>query len=299
MPPHGSMIQLFLHYAITECRPVLLLYLAARTYLKNVVIYDLTSGTRSAKSEIMFREVINMTAKESLQSYLECTRTEGEEALYSLQYGDYSGKCIHVPATMRHRDMLLNYGVLVVCCSYICFFTILLYRSGVSSIGQGKYLQWTRSISKRTIHKVFTEILMLLIIVVVCRHILSLANEFWQGETRQAAMFLELYGSEALLLAYSAYIIAAPVPAFHWKAEFQNLQFQRGWMSVLNQRNEAFFASLQSALLKAKHGHTEDLQSLLDGNQCSSVDEVVRACQPYFEDTESDSTEDEAKLVNG
>mmetsp|Transcript_98279 Transcript_98279/g.174986 ORF Transcript_98279/g.174986 Transcript_98279/m.174986 type:complete len:303 (-) Transcript_98279:85-993(-) len=282
-----------LHFLITESRPILLLYLASRTYLKDVVVYDLTS-VQSSASEMNYRtyHLGNMTTDESLQSFLECVRTEGEDSLYATSGSDYEGKCVTVPATTHHINMFLNYSILCTCGIFIFVLLGLLATTGITNIGEGRYLSWTRTMASKPMYKCMSNLLLFVIVLTIGRHIMSIVSEIKDGRSHQAVLFLELYGTQLVLLAYSAYKLKAQTdPVFRdWTGAFQDLQFQRGWMSVVNETNADFTSALSLALLKAKFDMPDDLKAMLDGED---MYEVVKACVPAEAGEEADSSDDD------
>lgn len=295
------MLALVLHFVFTQCRPILLLYVAVRTYLKDVVVYDLTSTTWGTTLEIKHRQVHmeNSTMEKSLQDFLECTRDDAEDSLYSTGSGDYNGDCTTVPAGIHKIDMALNYVLLIGCVSMVLVLLLLLISSGIRNIGEGKYLAWTKSMANKPCYKLMSRLLLLEVFVLLARHIYSIYQEATRGEFRQAELFLELYITQIGLLAYSAVkLMESTATAFNEEAEtFQELQFKRGWSSVFTETNVDFSNSLVMALYKAKSGFKKDLLDMIDDEGCSTMDEVFQACAPaeYGSLENDDDSEDDSK----
>jgi len=295
------MLPLVLHFVFTQCRPILLLYVAARTYLKDVVVYDLTSTTYGTTLEIEHRQVHmgNSTMEKSLQDFLECTRDDVDDSLYSMSSGDYTGRCTTVPEGTHKVDMTLNYVLLIGCVSMVLVLVLLLISSGIRNIGEGRYLAWTKSMASKPCYKLMSRLLLLEVFVLLARHIYSIYQEATKGEFRQAELFLELYVTQIGLLAYSAVkLMESTATSFNEETEsFQDLQFKRGWSSVFTETNMDFSNSLVTALYKAKSGLKKDLLDMIDGEGCSNLDEVFQACAPaeYGNLENDDESEDDSK----
>lgn len=141
--------------------------------------------------------------------------------------------------------------------------------------------------------KIVSMALMIVVVLLLSRHIYSIVIEFRSGQTRQAVLFLELYGTQLILLFYSGYSIATRSTKSRFKCsrEFDNLQFNRGWSSVFSGTNDDFEAALESALYKAKCGVTEPLMNLISDDG-PSLQEVLRICAPADPDEDSDDGSD-------
>lgn len=239
----------------------------------------------------------NHSMEKSLQDFLECTRDDAEDSLYVMGSGNYTGRCTTVPSNTHTIDMLLNYMVLVGCTSMILLLVLLLISSGIKNIGEGRYLYWTRSMAKKPCYKFMSRLLLLEVGLMLARHIYSIYQEASKGEFRQAELFLELYITQIALLAISAVgLLQKEDPPFKEHADmFQELQFKRGWSQVFTETNAEFTNSLVTALYKAKSGFSKDLLDMIDGDGCSSITDVLQACEPHVqepEDDEDDSDED-------
>ncbi|CAE7210087.1 unnamed protein product [Symbiodinium sp. KB8] len=68
------------------------------------------------------------------------------------------------------------------------------------------------------------------------------------------------------LVAYPAKLLLIPAtPIHHWTAErFAGIHFKRKWWCMFTQSNDAFGVIIVDALWRAKHGHFEKLDKLLD-----------------------------------
>lgn len=295
------MLPLVLHFVFTQCRPILLIYAGVRTYLKDVVVYDLTSTTWGTSQEILHRSVHmeNLTMDRSLQDFLECTRDDAEDSLYSTSSGNYTGRCSTIPESTHKVDMALNYALLIGCVSMVLVLVLLLIHSGIKDIGEGRYLAWTKGMSNKPCYKLMSRVLLFLVFLMLGRHVYSIYQEAMKGEFRQVVLFLELYATQILVLTYSAVkLMESTATPFNEDTElFQDLQFKRGWSSVFTEANTDFASTLVTALYKAKSGFKKDLLDLIDGDSCSTLDDVFQACAPAEYDSldNDDDTEDDSK----
>jgi len=241
----------------------------------------------------------NMSMERSLQDFLECTRDDAEDSLYSISSGNYTGKCTTVPEGTHYMDMLLNYSLLIGCVSMVVVLVLLLIHTGIRDIGEGKYLAWTKTMADKPCYKLMSRFLLLQVFVMLGRHMYSIYKEVIRGEFRQAELFLELYVTQVALLVYSAVsLMESTATPFNEETEsFQDLKFKRGWSAVFSEKNIDFTNSLVTALFKAKSGFRKDLLEMLDGEDCSSMDEVFQACAPAEISSydNADSSEDDSK----
>lgn len=278
-----------LHFIITEFRPILTLYLAAKTYLMNVVLYDVTSDAASFEQEMKARKATwdNRTVDVSLQQYLYCVRTNSEDALYDM-HDSYKGDCATIPPQIHRFDMILNLMVLITCIGFMLVMLIMLFREGIRHFGEGRYLAFSARMRETTPYKIMSTWTIVITIIVISRHLMSVAKDVSNGKYTQVKLFFELYGTQVVMLIYSAIALKAVRVTCLDVNSLESLRFKRGWTSIFMEKNEDFQDSIEKAVFKAKYNLGADLEDLVDGEDCSTYDEVVETIEPQQDESDEE-----------
>lgn len=275
------MLAVVAHYLLTEFRPVLLLYITFKAYLQDTILYSVLHGFLVWNDGTLQRVSGNATSTEDLGDYMDCVRDDVTGSLFSYtRHLDY--KCAPIPDSMHIVDLVMNTLAGALC---VCFLTILLVQlcaSGVRSISEGRYIAFTLGIRRSKTYKVMSGIEVIFILYLLGRNIATLVGEIRAGNTHKVVEFLETYGSEALVLLYSAVLLFQSYePSFDFYSEaFQSLDFQRGTSAIFSETNTDFCTALELALYKDSYLASADLKAMLPPDGSTTQHAVREACRP-------------------
>eukprot|EP00443_Scrippsiella_acuminata_P058320 CAMPEP_0115501598 /NCGR_PEP_ID=MMETSP0271-20121206/68479_1 /TAXON_ID=71861 /ORGANISM="Scrippsiella trochoidea, Strain CCMP3099" /LENGTH=262 /DNA_ID=CAMNT_0002930535 /DNA_START=83 /DNA_END=868 /DNA_ORIENTATION=+ len=220
---------MILHFILTENRPILLLYFAYRSYLLDLIFYDVTHSFLTWNNEVL-RDISNATqSEENIGHYFDCLTDDVESSILT-----FNRTHDHAHVGPYHHGAL---------------------HRGPPRLG----------LEQRRAHN-------------------TLVGEFRQGHHHKVIEFLETYGTDALVLLYSAVkLFSTTEPSFAWDSEeFRSLQFQRGWSSVFGATNDDFCVALELALYKAGYGAADDLEAMRDKDQ-TSLRSIMQVCAPVMD----------------
>jgi len=282
---------LLVHFILTQCRPLLLIYFAYKTLLQDTVIYDVLHSHIRVGSIPAESQAGNSTKLE-IGDYVDCLRDDVERSLFTFSER-FRGNCFNLDPNMHQIDLALNAAACMIVLIFLASLVVLLLQSGVSNIGQGRYLTFTWASHNSKVYRIASGLQIAFVVYVVFRNLYSLVQELRSGKSHKAIEFVETYGTQVLVLVYSAYKLRAnPPPGFDFEdEEFQRLQFARGLSSALTETNHDFDVGLQLALYKAHYGDRSDLKALLSDEGCSNLDEVVKLCRPWTKDGSGSDSE--------
>jgi len=278
------MLKLLLHFVVTECRPILLLYFAYKSYLQDTIRYEVLNIFMTWNNGKL-REMSNMTrSTENLGTYLTCLRDDVSDSLFAFNQ-TYSPRCAVIPDDKHRVDLTMNASALGLATVFLVVLICMLLASGVRDIGEGRYMAFTLGMRKKTWYRAVASLEVLFIATVLCRNAVTLWHEYQRFGSKKVVEFLEDYGTDALVLLYSAVKFFSTVePSFAWESEeFQSLEFQRGWGPVFSETNSDFCMALELALYKASYSATGDLSEMC-GDDKAHLRKVMQICAPLMDD---------------
>lgn len=290
----GDFVLMVVHFILTECRPVILLYFAYRTYLMDTIRFDATHTFE------MPTQVERVTSKEmKLGDFLDCMRDDIESSLYTTST-EYAGGCVSISGAAHHMDLVVNGFAMFVGVMFVIVMTITLCLSSSRGFGSGRYVAFTLEMKSQLPYRIMAGIETLFVLYIFIRTCISVAADMEDGSSRNAKKFVDAYGSEILLLLYSAVaLFSTHHPCFDYTdAEFHALEFQRGIGAVFSQTNGDFVKALELAVFKAEHGVPADLQAIVGSDsklQQATIDAVlpVNPDGSGSEDDDNDSQKEE------
>lgn len=231
----------------------------------------------------------------TLGSLLDCVLSNSYNMISTI--GEFGPACIGpVGAASMYglanpfNDMvtMANLVALTLVAIFVVVLVVELMKAGASNIGQGKYLAFTFRVNKSTPFKVLNSILVVFVVLILMdtfRFLFYLHN--LNGDFGFLVNFSEYLLPTLLTLSYSAYSLGSDNPDHFFdydSEEFQNLQFERGWSELMTS-NYAYADKLGIALLQEKRGKPKTLEAFIAGEGCSTLKEVVTACDKVSEKT--------------
>jgi len=276
------MLKLIIHFVLTECRPILLLYLAYKSYLQDTILYSVTHTFLTWNNDKL-KHVSNSTmSTEDLGDYMDCLRDDVSDSIFAYN-ATYNPRCAVIPHSMHMMDLVMNSAALLIGVLFVAVLVCMVPMSGAKTFGDGRYISFTVGVRKSRGFRAMAVLETAFVVYVVARNVHTLWLEFKEGYHHKVVEFLEDYGTDALVLVYSSVaLFQTSEPCFAWDSEeFKQLQFNRGWGAVFSETNDAFITALELALYKASYNSIGDLDAMRDKQ--TSLRTVMQVCAPAMD----------------
>eukprot|EP00439_Symbiodinium_sp_Y106_P027575 s116_g3.t1 len=164
---------------------------------------------------------------------------------------------------------LLDWYVFFMCAGTVACCIFLLWRTGERSFNSAGYVAFTWNLEQS---KRYTVMVLLAASgpIISGIYILIFVLFFTEDEPGRGIGLLQII-FQLGLVAYPAKLLLIPAtPIHHWTTaygtmeHFAGIHFKRKWWCMFTQSNDAFGVIIVDALWRAKHGHFEKLDKLLN-----------------------------------
>eukprot|EP00928_Gymnodinium_smaydae_P017565 TRINITY_DN16716_c0_g2_i1.p1 TRINITY_DN16716_c0_g2~~TRINITY_DN16716_c0_g2_i1.p1 ORF type:complete len:299 (+),score=25.79 TRINITY_DN16716_c0_g2_i1:85-981(+) len=272
------------HFFFVEMRPIYFFYLSTSTLLRSSAM-SLFMMSRSAE----FDECQRATCRVSMNAMHTCIWKGVSGAMWSLDF-NYTNEDL---CTRFHGDNIVGYIHVFSCFCLVAMLAGIGHRlmsKKQQSFTSGRYIRFTKGLPRHWFIKVTSTLLRVYIGLLLVMGILvpfAVIPERYLAKVglSRVEMADEWVRSSISLwvtVAISGYFLAVGhETAFNYRSDFfDNIEFQRSWYDLMMQRNSAFCAKFEAALLRAVYGDIVDLQGMLVDKSPGFVQEVIQNCAP-------------------
>jgi len=277
-------VGVLVHLLLVELRCIFLLYASILFLIRSTA----TSIILSLRSSNIHEWCGEPTCLASVQATVDCILRGVSYAMWSAD----TSYANHAVCTKFHVDNYLGHMNFIALCLLLlltAYVVTMAFKRGVRSFCSGDYIAFTTMfVRNHTLVQILIKVGLaymiclllfgpLLILFIIPQDILD------RTETTRGAI-LRLFVLECTP-SYAATLLVAwhlkdsgklPIDITH--AFVEGVELRRTWVHFFTQTNWTFVEHFVSAVVKAKYGQTEDLQSLI--MDPAIIDKVVEDCNP-------------------
>jgi len=275
---------LLVHLLLVELRCIFLLYASILFLIRNTG----TSIMLSLRSSNIHEWCDEPTCLASVQATVDCILRGVSYAMWSAN----TSYANHAVCTEFHVTNYLGYLNFIALCLLLlltAYVVTMVFKRGVRSFCSGDYIVFTTMfIRNHTLVQILIKVglgyMTFLFFFGPCLIWFKIPQDILDKTEATRGAILRLFLLECTP-SYAATLLVAwhlkdsgefPIEITHVFPE--GVEFRRTWVHLFTQTNWKFVEHFVAAVVKAKYGQTEDLQSLI--TDPAIIDKVVEDCNP-------------------